>query len=309
MPPNSASALTVFRSPRYGTSVSAPVNFFLGCAVWAYKGWLGDLYPLQSRQADFLRLYSRRLTAVEGNTTFYAVPDRDTIARWVAETPPGFAFCPKLPRDLTHRQLLQPAIAGAVQFIEQMQGLGDRLGPIFAQLPPHYGPARLDDLTAFLSTWPYREADLALEVRHPDWFREPHAGVLTAALQRFGVGRVLLDTRPIYDSPDDPQIQSERRKPQLPLQPSITAPFGLVRFISHPQREYNQPFLEEWATLIDGWLRQGVRIYFFVHCPIEARSPGMARYLQHLFEQRGVPIPPLPWNAFSRPPAQLSLFH
>ena len=283
-------------------------NFSLGCAVWSYKGWVGDFYPPDSRQADFLRLYSRRLTAVEGNTTFYAVPDAETVARWAAETPPGFAFCPKLPRDVTHKNVLRPSIPGALQFLRQMQGLGARLGPIFAQLPPHYGPLLLDDLTAFLSAWPREEAPLALEVRHPDWFREPHAGVLTGLLEELGVGRVLLDTRPIYNAPDDPQIHSERRKPKLPLQPRVTAPFSLVRFISHPHWEYSRSFLEEWVGLVDHWLRQGVQIYFFVHCPVEARSPGTARHFQQLLEQRGVPVPPLPWNTLIPPPAQLSLF-
>jgi len=283
-------------------------HFFLGCAVWAYKGWIGDLYPPNSRQADFLRLYGQRLTAVEGNTTFYAVPDRDTVARWAADTPPGFAFCPKLPRDLTHKNALQPSIPGALQFLEQMQGLGDRLGPIFAQLPPHYGPALLDGLTAFLTAWPRSEAPLAVEVRHPDWFREPHASTLTTVLERLGVGRVLLDSRPIYDGPDDPQVSVERRKPKLPLQPSVTAPCSLVRFISHPHRECNQPFLEEWVGHVERWLRQGTRIYFFVHCPVEAQSPGTARYFQQLLEQHGVPVPPLPWNRLHTGPAQLSLF-
>jgi uncharacterized protein YecE (DUF72 family) len=189
-----------------------------------------------------------------------------------------------------------------------MQGLGDRLGPIFAQLPPHYGPLLLDDLTAFLAAWPCSEVPLAVEVRHPDWFREPHASTLTAVLEGFGVGRVLLDTRPIYNGPGDLHIQSERRKPKLPLQPGVTAPFSLIRFISHPQREYNQPFLEEWIELLDRWLGQGLRIYFFVHCPVEAQSPGTARYFQQLLEQRGVPVLPLPWNIFSPSPAQLSLF-
>ena len=90
------------------------------------------------------------------------------------ETPAGFIFCPKLPRDLTHKNALRSAIPGALQFLKQMQGLGGRLGPIFAQLPPHYGPLLLDDLTAFLTAWPRAEAPLALEVRHPDWFRAPH---------------------------------------------------------------------------------------------------------------------------------------
>jgi len=287
--------------------MSVPRNFFLGCAVWAYKGWSGDLYPPGSRPADFLHLYSRRFTAVEGNTTFYAVPDRDTVARWVAETPPGFAFCPKLPRELTHQRLLRPSIPSAFDFLKHMQGLGDRLGPIFAQLPPYYGPALLDDLTAFLAAWPRPEAPLALEVRHPDWFREPHASTLTAMLERFGVGRVLLDTRPIYEGPDDPQVSTERRKPRLPLQPSVTAPFSLIRFISHPSREFNLSYLEEWAGLINRWLCQGTRIYLFVHCPVEAQSPGTARLFQQVLEQHGVPVTPLPWNTLSSPPAQLNL--
>jgi len=45
--------------------------FYIGCAVWGYKDWVGELFPSGSKNADFLSLYSRRLTTVEGNTTFY----------------------------------------------------------------------------------------------------------------------------------------------------------------------------------------------------------------------------------------------
>ena len=283
-------------------------NFFLGCAVWAYKGWLGDFFPPQSRAADFLRLYSQRLTAVEINATFYGVPSRDTVTRWAEETPPGFQFCPKLPRDLTHRGLLQPSVPHALAFGKLMQTLDDRLGPIFLQLPPQYGPTMLNDLHVFLSSWPREEIPLAVEVRHPDWFREPHASALTSLLDGLGIGQVLLDTRPIYEGPNDPQIGMERRKPKLPLRPNVTAPFSLVRFITHPQRESNKLFMEEWATHVERWLRQGTRIYFFVHCPIEEHSPGTARYFQRLLEQRKIPVSPLPWNAIPSTPTQLSLF-
>lgn len=289
--------------------MSVSGNFFLGCAVWAYKGWVGDFYPARSRQTDFLRLYSQRLTAVEVNATFYAVPNKETVRRWAADTPPGFAFCPKLPRELTHRGLLQPSIPEALQFVELMREFGDRLGPIFMQLPPQYGPELLLDLTKFLRAWPHETVPLAVEVRHADWFREPHALALTSLLEQFAIGRVLLDTRPIYQGlDDDPQIGNERRKPNLPLQPTVTAPFSVVRFISHPQRELNQLFLDEWAGRVETWLRQGTRIYFFVHCPVEDHSPGTARAFQRLLEQQGTPIPPLPWNALRTPPTQLSLF-
>jgi uncharacterized protein YecE (DUF72 family) len=284
------------------------VNFLIGCAVWAYKGWVGELYPPGTRTPEYLHLYSRRFTTVEGNTTFYAIPNQETVTRWAQETPPDFEFCLKLPRDITHQKLLQPQIPAALKFLEGMRPLGKRLGPIFAQLPPSYSPASLDDLTLFLQAWPHQQAPLALEVRHPDWFKEPHKSNLTQLLEKLQVGRVLLDTRPIYAGDDDPQLHSERRKPQLPVQLSITAPFSLIRFISHPRLSVNQPYMEEWVKQIQQWLQAGVKIYFFVHCPTEERSPSTARYFQQLLEQADIPIPPLPWNTLNHPPSQLSLW-
>lgn len=286
------------------------MNFQMGCAVWAYKEWVGTLFPKESRAADFLRLYSRRFTTVEGNTTFYSVPDADTVNRWVADTPSGFKFCLKLPRDVTHRGLLMPQAEEAIAFIEHMRGLGDRLGPLIIQLPPSYSPAQMDDLKLFLDALQVAQVALTVEVRHLAWFRDDIAPDLTAVLQQRGVGRVMLDTRPIYDCPDNPELDSERRKPRVPVTKVPTADFTLVRYISHPTLEMNQPFMNEWVAQLDTWLRTGQQIYFFVHCPVEAKSPGNARHLQYLLEQHGVPIPDLPWNAIAdEPPAsQLSLF-
>ncbi|WP_254721637.1 DUF72 domain-containing protein [Kovacikia minuta] len=149
------------------------MNFRIGCAIWAYKGWLGDFFPPNSRSGEFLRLYSERFPTVEGNTTFYSIPDSAMIDRWARETPPGFKFCLKLPKSLTHTGDLEPQIPDTLRFIDQMGGLGDRLGPLFAQLPPRYGPAYLGDLETFLVALPRDKAEFALEVRHLDWFKEP----------------------------------------------------------------------------------------------------------------------------------------
>jgi uncharacterized protein YecE (DUF72 family) len=272
---------------------------------------VGELFPPGSPASDFLPLYSQRFTTVEGNTTFYSVPDAKTVARWAAGTPEGFQFCPKLPKQVTHGGLLQPQVAAAQQFVERMHGLATandtRLGPIFAQLPPSYSPDYFQDLQAFLTAIAHEQAEFALEVRHQDWFNPPHSHRLTDLLHRLGLGRVLLDTRPIYEVSDDPQLHSERKKPRVPVEFSVTAPFSLIRYISHPDPETNLPFLQDWLMHIDQWLRQGTRIYLFVHCPLEARSPANARYFHHLLEQHGAPIPPLPWDAIAQPPTQLSL--
>jgi uncharacterized protein YecE (DUF72 family) len=284
------------------------MNFQMGCAIWGYKGWVGDLFPPKSKSSDFLKLYSRRFTCVEGNTTFYSVPDAETVKRWADETPADFKFCLKLPKTLTHNGLLTPSLPGAIAFLNHMQGLGDRLGPLFAQLPPSYSPAQFNDLTNFLSSWTETGVEIALEVRHADWFKDPHKTRLNALLEDLEIGKVLLDTRPIYECDDDPQLESERKKPNVPLQAIATAPFTLIRFISHPSLIANQSYLEEWVGIVDRYLKQGIRVYFFVHCPIEEHSPATAKHFQHLLEQQGIAVPPLPWDSIEKPPSQLSLF-
>jgi uncharacterized protein YecE (DUF72 family) len=129
----------------------------IGCAVWSYPGWVGEVYPPKTPAKDYLRVYSHHFPAVEGNTTFYAIPDRATIDRWIAQTPPGFKFCLKFPRAITHNGSLEPYILAAHAFITQMQALGDRLGVLFIQLPPNYAPReRFADLAAFLTMLPRR---------------------------------------------------------------------------------------------------------------------------------------------------------
>jgi uncharacterized protein YecE (DUF72 family) len=284
------------------------MNFSIGCAVWGHKSWVGELYPKGTKATEFLHLYSQRFTIVEGNTTFYAVPNQDTIAQWKSQMSPGFEFCPKLPRQITHNGLLQPSISEALKFVEQMQGFGEHLGPIFAQLPPNYNPSLLEDLSIFLEVLSTTKTSLALEVRHADWFKEPYASNLNALLQEIGVGRVILDTRPAYTESANFSEPVEPRKPKVPVKPVVTAPFTLVRLISHPDPEVNQPFMEEWVSWIDQWLDLDKRIYFFVHCPIEKYSPGNVRYFQQLLEKHNLPVPALPWHKLNLSPIQLNLF-
>ncbi len=164
------------------------MELYLGCPIWAYKDWVGSFYPPGTKSADYLREYAARLTAVEGNTTFYAVPPRGTIQSWVADTPPGFRFCPKLPRAISHTGGLEEHRQQAGDFAEVMSGLGMRLGAMFLQLPPRYPPDKMDDLRLFLDGWA-REAQLAVEVRHPDWFEATTNQALNDMLSGYGMAR------------------------------------------------------------------------------------------------------------------------
>jgi uncharacterized protein YecE (DUF72 family) len=287
---------------------------YIGCPVWAHKSWVGNFFPKGTKSSDFLREYARRLTTVEGNTTFYAAPSPATVQRWKEHTPAGFRFCLKLPRTISHSGPLVSHIDEAREFVELMRDLGSRFGPSFLQLPPRYAPASIADLRAFLDAWP-KDLKLAVEVRHLDWFKSPGFEACNELLREYDCARVWMDTRPIRDLSGDEIELSEtykearerlnllerarERKPDVPLIPERTASFVFVRYIGHPQMEVNAPFLDEWADRLAGWIDEEVDAYVFCHCPDDTHAPLICRELHRRIAARK-PVAPLPWDEMDR---------
>jgi uncharacterized protein YecE (DUF72 family) len=281
-------------------------NIYLGCAIWGYRPWVGEWLPAGTGANDMLRAYSQRLTTVEINATFYAVPDAATVARWAGDTPAGFRFCPKVPRAISHGGALARMAGPTRDFIQRMQGLGEKLGPIFLQLPPAYGPDRLADLGAWLESWP-EEVELAVEVRHPAWFGGAAGRELNGRLAARGAGRVVVDVRPVNTGATADQVilEARRKKPNVPIELDYTGSTVLLRFMGHPDLAIDQPILAEWAGRISAWLAEGKRAYVFMHCPVEERSPELCYLFAEHMAGLGRPIAlPQP----EQPPEQLALF-
>jgi uncharacterized protein YecE (DUF72 family) len=279
------------------------MSLYLGCPVWSYKGWIGSLYPEGTKQSDFLREYARRLTTVEGNTTFYAVPNAQTLGRWAEDMPDTFRFCPKLPRTISHTGKLQEHIEEAQGFIKVMSQLGTHLGPMFLQLPPRYSPKMLDDLRTFLESWP-EQVLLAVEVRHPDWFESPHQENLIDLLQNLDKARVVIDTRPIRSLKGDKilegsvyqrMLEARERKPDLPIPTKREVGFTFLRYIGHPVMDQNTEFIDEWADHLAEALGKGKDAYVFCHCPDDRLDPWLCREFHQRVSQR-ISLPPLPWD-------------
>jgi uncharacterized protein YecE (DUF72 family) len=292
------------------------MNLYLGCPIWSFKGWVGNFYPEGTKPSEFLYEYARRLTTIEGNTTFYAVPAQKTIEQWMAATPEPFKFCPKIPKAISHEGKLVDNVDRAHQFIEIMQGLGPRLGPMFLQLPPRYSPSLLNDLEAFLAAWPH-EVRLAVEVRHLDWFESPHSTALDQSLTQHNMARVTIDTRPIRDLAGDKRLeestygsllQAREQKPDVPVIPTSTADFTFIRYIGHPDLVMNDQYLGEWGDYCAAQLREGMDVYVFCHSPENLTAPFICRELHERIAKH-VPIASLPWDKIeSDPPEQLTLF-
>lgn len=253
-------------------------RIWLGLPVWNRADWAGELFEPRTPADRRLAAYARIFNAVEGNTTFYATPPASTVARWAEQVGPGFRFCFKLPRTVTHDRMLVNAGREAAAFMEVLRPLKDRLGPVLVQLPPRFGPDRLPVLEDFLMGLPPL-ASYAVEVRHPGYFEGAAAPELDAMLEELGVDRVVLDTRGVHEAVGDDEalVQAHERKPKLPAPAVATAMRPVLRYVANPDLPANDERLAQWAAQVVRWLEQGREPHLFMHVPNDFHAPRLAR--------------------------------
>ena len=247
--------------------------------MWAHKPWIGRFYPAATRAERTLEAYAGLLNAVEGNTTFYALPSAHLVARWAEQVPADLRIAFKLPRRITHERRLRGAEADVAEFLTRLAPLADRMGPTSVQLPASFAPADLGTLAAFLAALP-AEHRWAVEVRHRGFFAGGAAEApLDELLASRRVDRVILDSRALYGGPRETDEEREqiRTKPELPVRPVATARHRVVRFIGQNEPEANPVFWRPWIATCARWLADGREPYVFVHTPANAFSPALAR--------------------------------
>jgi uncharacterized protein YecE (DUF72 family) len=289
--------------------VTALGKFYLGLPGWAHKPWRGTLYTRDATTEDYLPQYAQVFNAIEGNTTFYGVPKAGTVTRWAAEAPDSLRFCLKFPKTITHEARLigAAALTAMREFLDRVAPLGVRLGPFFIQLHDSFGAKQLPELAAFLRALP-REHHYAVEVRSPDFFDAgPHERAFEALLGELGLERAHFDTRVVHASTatDEHTLESQSRKPRVPLRTTAIGPRPFVRFVGDPAIETNDAALVAWADIVARWLGEGRTVYFFVHHPNDDFAPQLARRFQAMLHAR-LPLvpPPAPWPGERETPAQ-----
>jgi uncharacterized protein YecE (DUF72 family) len=87
-------------------------------------------------------------------------------ATWLRATPDTFTFALKANQRITHFSRLGDT-AAALEFIDLVGTLGERLGPILMQCPPNF-PFDAERLNGFLDALPVGPR-YAFEFRHPSW--------------------------------------------------------------------------------------------------------------------------------------------
>lgn len=224
-----------------------------GTSGFSYKEWKGDFYPEDLAASDMLSYYASRLPAVEINNTFYRMPKAGVLESWAEQTPESFRFVLKASRRITHFKRLNDVDEDVRYFLETAGTLGARLGAVLFQLPPNF-KADLDRLAAFLDLLGAPERT-AFEFRHPSWYSEGVAGLLTER----GAALVTADT--------DEEAGEIKR----------TGSLGYLRL---RRTEYAAEQLADWGTRVQaaGWADAYV---FFKH-EDEAAGPRMAEEFMEL---------------------------
>ncbi|MGB3733546.1 MAG: DUF72 domain-containing protein [Ilumatobacter sp.] len=268
----------------------------VGCPMWAHRPWVGRFYPVGTKPGTELGLYASWCNAVEGNTTFYAEPSAGTVAKWTEQTPADFRFAFKLPRTVTHDKRLRDVATEVRSFLQAIDPLGDRVGPLQVQLPATFGPDRLDVLLAFLRRLPL-DRSWALELRHPAFFDDSatHRRVDGLCIER-GITRIMLDSRPLHLVPaaSDAAREEKQNKPDLPVLTQVAGDHPIVRVIGQDRPEGTMDGLLAWVPQVVTWLDEGRVPYVFVHQPENLDSPGLARAFHDAVADEVPDLEPLP---------------
>jgi uncharacterized protein YecE (DUF72 family) len=237
--------------------------------MWTHRSWPASPH-------DRLGWYAGRCNAVEGNTTFYATPARDTVATWARQTGPDFRFVVKLPKLVTHERRLADVDVEMRAFLDAVEPLGQRAHALWIQLPASFAPADVHVLARFLRRLP-RSHRYAVEVRHPAFFTDPRP--LESLLSAASVEWIPFDTVTFFR--DRPTSDAERdawnRKPRTPLRTAALTDQPIVRYLGRDDPTRTVEGWQHWIDVVVGWLREWRLPTMFIHTPNNADAPVLAR--------------------------------
>lgn len=266
----------------------------IGLPQWHHPNW-----PFCQSNDSFSSLsqYSKHFSSVEGNTTFYGLPSKNTVERWQSNTPSQFRFCFKLPAEITHQLQLRGCQENLRRFFEALTPIHEKIGLISIQLPAQFSPAQFNLLKQFHQNLP-SNFQYAIEVRHLGFFdKSDQEKRFNHWLQRYQLNRTMFDTRALFASntQDAASLDAKLKKPRLPLHVIATGNNPMIRLMM--PMHWNQPqWVEPWIKKLSIWLDEGRSPYLFLHTPDNQEAHQLACwFVEQLEAQRPQSTSFTPW--------------
>lgn len=236
----------------------------IGTSGWSYEHWTGPFYPHGLAAGGRLAYYAERFSSVEINTSFYHLPEAGTVDQWRDTVPAGFVFSAKASRYITHMKKLKDPLETVPPFLQTIDRLGDRRGPVLFQLPPRWraDPARLE---AFLDRLDRRHR-YAFEFRDPSWFDRS----VRRLLEKYDAAFCIYDL--------GGQVSPKH----------VTTDFAYVRLhgpAAAYQGSYATRTLAGWAGAFSTWIRQGRAVYCYFDNDQQGHAALDALRLKQMLEK------------------------
>jgi len=234
---------------------------YIGTSGWAYPHWKNGVFYPENLKGHELLHYQRYFDTVELNSSFYHLPKKETFEKWRQLVSENFIFSVKGPRYISHILRLSEPREPLATLLQNTQGLGKKLGPIFFQFPPSFrsDPKRLAQFAELLPP----NQRFAFEFRHGSWFSTETYEVL----RKNNLALIIADT------------------PSYPHVEVITANFVYLRLHGHErlyQSNYNRKQLKEYAKKIQRWAGKGFDVYCYFDNDFHGFAPQNALELKEL---------------------------
>jgi len=240
--------------------MSARGRLYAGTSGFSYTSWVPRFYAPGRASRKLLPAYAARLPAVELNNTFYRRPSDQVVAKWLAETPDHFRFCPKAQRSTTWRAWSGSDAAESIAWLAgSLRGFGSRLGCVLMSV---LGSLERDDwaLERVLQAWP-TNVPLALELPHATWADDE----VYARLQSHDVSLVSTD----WDDRSEPDLRR----------------IGSFLYLRLRRTSYSDADLERWARRLEPFIGDGMDAFVFFRHDEDGASALQAERLIGLVEK------------------------
>ncbi|MFL5906459.1 MAG: DUF72 domain-containing protein [Solirubrobacterales bacterium] len=292
----------------------------VGTSSWSDPGFVEHWYPRGLAAADRLAFYAERFDAVELNSSFYAIPRRETVEGWAERTPEGFRFDVKLhrllsrhaaqlkelPADLRDRAetnergrvLPDPPLVEEMvrRTAETMRPLAEagKLGAYLLQLTPAFDPRQnsLDELTPVIEG--LTPTPVAVEFRRRSWASPKRFESVLDWLAAHGAAFVCVDTPPGDHVPIFPSIDAVTNDSLAYMRCHGRNTEGYLHGRSVAERfdyDYSPEELEEIAARARELDRQADQVHVMFNNNARELAPKAARGLRTILGQDPGPDP------------------
>ncbi|HEX4759931.1 MAG TPA: DUF72 domain-containing protein, partial [Thermoleophilaceae bacterium] len=286
-------------------------KILVGTSSWADPGFVEEWYPKDLPARDRLEWYAARFPVVEVNSSFYAIPERETVGRWARVTPEHFVFDVKLHKLLSRHSAqikeLPPEVRDGVEVnqrgrvrltpelqkemvertkhaVEPLERTG-KLGAFLLQLTPAFSPdkhelAELDPIIEGFAPKP-----VAVEFRHRGWVRDKRIEQTLDYLSDRGAVFVSVDAPPEDHIPIMPPIDAVTRDDRAYLRLHGRNTEGYLHGKSVAERfgwRYGDEELEEVAGRVRGLAEQAGEVHALFNNNRGDDAPTAARRFMSL---------------------------